>query len=78
MLQENLRKKNGERVGVLPQAKTVGRLGAQKRRCERGRFEACTYDYGFLIALNLAATVSSEQAWQVQRQSVLSGLGVIG
>ena len=41
-------------------------------------FEACTYDYGFLIALNLAATVSSGQAWQVQRQSVLSGLGVIG
>ena len=41
-------------------------------------FEACAYDYGFLIALNLAATVSSEPAWQVQRQSVLSGLGVIG
>lgn len=41
-------------------------------------FEACTCDYGFMIALNLAATVSSGQAWQVQRQSVLSGLGVIG
>ena len=41
-------------------------------------FEVCACDYGLLIALNLAATVSSGQAWQVQRQSVLSGLGVIG
>lgn len=41
-------------------------------------FDACSQDYGFLIALNLAVTVLSGQGWQVQRQSVLSGLGVIG
>ena len=41
-------------------------------------FDACSYDYGFLIALNLAVTVLSGQVWQVQRQSVLGGLGVIG
>ena len=41
-------------------------------------FDACSYDYGFLIAVNLAAPVSSGQAWQVQPQSVLNGLGAIG
>ena len=42
-------------------------------------FEACTSGYGFLNPLiNLVATVSSGQAWQVQRQSVLDGLGLIG
>ena len=41
-------------------------------------FDACSHDYGFLIALNLAVTVLSGQVWQVQRQSVSSGLGVIG
>ena len=53
-------------------------LGLRSAVVKDDFIEVCTFDYGFLIALNPAVTVLSGQAWQVQRQSVLSGLGVIG
>ena len=65
-------------VGFWHKPKRLAGYGCRSVVVKEVVFEACTYDYGFLIALNLAATVSSGQAWQVQRQSVLSGLGVIG
>jgi hypothetical protein len=65
-------------VGFWHKPKRLAGYGRRSVVVKEVVFEACTYDYGFLIALNLAATVSSGQAWQVQRQSVLSGLGVIG
>lgn len=65
-------------MGVLHKPKRLAGYGLRSVAVKEVVVEVRTYDYGFLIALNLAATVSSGRAWQVQRQFVLSDLGVIG
>gem|GEM_PF-4689932 len=71
-------KKTGESDGALAQAKALRGSELKIAFVKYDFFEACTSGYGFLNPLNLVATVSSGQAWQVQRQSVLDGLGLIG
>ena len=76
--EESQLKKTGDSDGALAQAKAFTRLRVKNRLCKIRLFEACTSGYSFLNPLNLVATVSSGQAWQVQRQSALDGLGLIG